>query len=228
MGNERAAEKRELLKMDYPKNLLYAVRGGWEDEEPTELTQDVLSGIQYALSTLNEREQYILNERYQHKRTLSSIGEDLGVISERVRQIESKALRNLRHRRNMMFMTKGVLGYIKEVNKVEYERGYQKGYDAGYKQGLEDSPNDIAEGGTSVTISSLPLEALDLSIRAFNALKVAGFNVIGDITALTRREMIHIKNLGPKQRHEVAAGLHNYGITDTDWDLFYHKSQDEN
>lgn len=45
MGNERATEKRELLKLDYPKNLLYAVRGGWEDEEPTELTQDVLSGI---------------------------------------------------------------------------------------------------------------------------------------------------------------------------------------
>lgn len=228
MGNERAAEKRELLKMDYPKNLLYAVRGGWEDEEPTELTQDVLSGIQYALSTLNEREQYILYERYREKRTLSSIGEDLGVISERVRQIESKALRNLRYRRNMMFMTKGVSGYIRELNKLEYERGYQKGYDAGYKQGIEDAPKGIAKVGTSVTISSLPMEALDLSVRAFNALKVAGFNVIGDITALTRREMIHIKNLGPKQRHEVAAGLHHYGITDTDWDLFYHKSQDEN
>lgn len=228
MGNECAADKRELLKMDYPKNLLYAVRGGWEDEEPTELTQDVLSGIQYALSTLNEREQYILNERYRHKRTLSSIGEDLGVISERVRQIESKALRNLRYRRNMMFMTMGVVGYIMEVNKVEYERGYQKGYDAGYKQGIGDAPKGVVRTGTSVTISSLPLEALDLSIRAFNALKVAGFNVIGDITALTRREMIHIKNLGPKQRHEVAAGLHHYGITDTEWDLFYHKLQNDN
>lgn len=227
MGNERAAEKRELLKMDYPKNLLYAVRGGWEDEEPTELTQDVLSGIQYALSTLSDREQYVLYERYRKKRTLSSIGEDLGVISERVRQIESKALRNLRYRRNMMFMTKGVSGYIKELNKMEYERGYQKGYDAGYKQGIEDAPKGISKVGISVTLSSLPIEALELSVRAFNALKVAGFNVIGDITSLSRREMIHIKNLGPKQREEVAVGLHHYGITDTDWDMFYHKSQDE-
>lgn len=228
MGNERVTEKRELLKMDFPKNLLYAVRGGWEDEEPTELTQDILSGIQYALSTLSDREQYILYERYREKRTLSSISEDLGVISERVRQIESKALRNLRYRRNMMFMTKGVSGYIKELNKLEYERGYQKGYDAGYKQGIENAPKGIAKDGISVTLSSLPIEALDLSVRAFNALKVAGFNVIGDITALSRREMIHIKNLGPKQRHEVAAGLHHYGITDTDWDMFHHKSQDEN
>ena len=127
-----------------------------------------------------------------------------------------------------MFMTKGVSGYIKELNKLEYERGYQKGYDAGYKQGIENAPKGIAKDGISVTLSSLPIEALDLSVRAFNALKVAGFNVIGDITALSRREMIHIKNLGPKQRHEVAAGLHHYGITDTDWDMFHHKSQDEN
>lgn len=228
MGNERVAEKRELLKMDYPKNLLYAVRGGWEDEEPTELTQDVLSGIQYAISTLNEREQYILNERYRGKRTLSSIGEDLGVISERVRQIESKALRNLRHPRCMTFMTKGVVGYIKMVNAIEYERGYKKGYDEGYEQGMKDAPNGVVRAGMSVTLSSLPIEVLDLSVRAFNALKVAGFNTVGDITPLTRREMIHIKNLGPKQRHEVAAGLHHYGITDTDWDLFYHKPKEEN
>lgn len=228
MDTDKKSEKRELLKMEYPKNLLYAVRGTWEDEEPTELTQDVLSGIQYAISTLNEREQYILIERYKGKRTLRSIGEDLGVIPERVRQIEVKALRNLRYRRNMLFMTKGVSGYIKDVVKVEYERGYQKGYDAGYKQGIEDAPQGIAKAGISVTLSSLPIEALDLSTRAFNALKVAGFNVIGDITSLTQREVVHIRNLGPKQRHEVAAGLQHYGITDTDWALFYHKSNEEN
>lgn len=226
MGDGITNEKFEPLKMEYPKNLLYAVRGGFEDDEPTELTPDVLSGIQYAISTLKEREQYVLLQRYREHRVLRSIGEDLGVISERVRQIEVKALRNLRTRRNMMFMTKGVSGYIKEVCKVEYERGYQKGFDDGYKQGVEDAPHGVSKIGVSVTVASLPIEALDLSTRAFNALKAAGFNDIGDITTLTRREMIHIKNLGPKQRHEVAAGLHHYGITDTDWDLFYHKTED--
>lgn len=228
MDTDKKSEKRELLKMEYPKNLLYAVRGKWEDEEPTELTQDVCSGIQYAISTLNDREQYILTERYKVKRTLRSIGEDLGVIPERVRQIEAKALRNLRYRRNMLFMTKGVSGYIKDVVKVEYERGYQKGYDAGYKQGIEDAPQGIAKAGISVTLSSLPIEALDLSTRSFNALKVAGFNVIGDIISLTQREIVHIRNLGPKQRHEVAAGLQHYGIADTNWSLFYHTSNEEN
>ena len=228
MGNEKISEKLDLLKMEYPKNLLYAVRGALEDEEPTELTQDVLAGIQYAVSTLNEREQYILIERYKCKRTLRSIGEDLGVKSERVRQLEAKAERRLRHPRCMTFMTKGVVGFIKRTNKLEYERGYQCGYDAGYKQGMEDAPNGIVKPGMSVTLSSLPIEVLDLSVRAFNALKVAGYDVVGDITALAYQEMIHIKNLGPKQRHEVAAGLRRYGITNTDWDLFYHKSNEDN
>ncbi len=223
-----ANEKVDLLKMEYPKNLLYAVRGALEDDEPTELTPDVLAGIEYALSTLKERERYILVERYKGKRTLRSIGEDLGVKPERVRQIENKAQRNLRHPRNMAFITKGVIGYIKKVNEIEYERGYKKGYDEGYEQGMKDAPNGVVRAGTSVTLASLPIEALDLSTRAFNALKKAGFNFIGDIVPLTYREMLRIKNLGTKQRQEVATGLRHYGITDTEWDLFYHETKEEN
>ena len=108
-------EMLDLMKMEYPRNLLYAVRGGMEDDEPTELTEDIIAGIQYALSTLKERERFVIIERYREKRTHRSIGEDIGVKPERVRQIINKAERNLRHPRNMTFMTKGVIGYIKKV-----------------------------------------------------------------------------------------------------------------
>lgn len=221
-------EKLDLMKIEYPKNLLYAVRGWMEDDEPTELTEDILAGIQYALSTLKERERFVIVERYREKRTLRSIGEDIGVKPERVRQIINKAERNLRHPRNMTFMTKGVIGYIKKVNAIEYERGYKKGYDEGYEQGMNDAPNGVVRAGMSVTLASLPIEVLDLSARAFNALKRAGYNSIGDIVPLAHREMIHIKNLGPKQRGEVAKGLRHYGIADTDWDMFYHEPKEQN
>lgn len=49
-------KEKKWMKAPYPKNLLYAVRGSQKIEMPTELTQDVLSGVQYALSTLSERE----------------------------------------------------------------------------------------------------------------------------------------------------------------------------
>lgn len=215
-------KEKKWIKAPYPRNLLYAVRGWHEEEEPTDLTKDVLSGVQYAVSTLSEREQFVINCRYAEGMTLRAIGEQIGVKSERTRQIEVTALRKLRYRRNLLFMTMGLEGYISEQNRVEYERGYQIGFNDGYEQGLLDAPKSVVKEGKSVAITSLPLEALNVSLRTRNALSRAGYKRIGDILKLYRREIIHIKNLGPKQREEVAAGLHYYGITETDWDFFHH------
>ena len=63
MANENTTDKRKVLKEEYPRNLLLAVRGAWEQDEPTELTADILAGIQYAISTLNEREQLVITRR---------------------------------------------------------------------------------------------------------------------------------------------------------------------
>lgn len=220
MGNENSTDKRSLLKEEYPRNLLLAVRGAWEQDEPTELTTDVQSGIQYALSTLNDREQLVLRRRYKESKKLREIGEEIGVKQERARQIESAALRKLRNRRNMLFMTKGVTGYIQERCKIEYERGYQIGYNAGYQQGVDEAPQGITKAGMSITIVSLPVEALDLSVRSFNALRRAGYITIGDLLKVNEKEIIHIKNLGVKQRQEVAVSLYRYGVSNTAWDLY--------
>lgn len=220
MANESTTDKRSILKEEYPRNLLLAIRGAWEQEEPTELTTDVLAGIQYALSTLNERERLVLCRRYKEQKTLREIGEEIGVKQERSRQIETAALRKLRYPRNMRFITKGVDGYIKERCKVEYERGYQVGYNAGYQQGVDEASNGVSKAGISVTIVSLPIEALDLSVRSFNALRRAGYVTIGDLLKVNEKDIIHIKNLGTKQRQEVAVSLYRYGISQTAWDIY--------
>ncbi len=221
-------KEKKWMKAPYPKNLLYAVRGSQEIEMPTELTQDVLSGVQYALSTLSEREQLVIKCRFVDRMYLHTIGEALGIRAERTRQIENEAIRKLRHRRNLMFMTKGIEGYIRELNKSEYERGYQVGFDAGYEQGIMDAPQGVTKTGKSITIMSLPIEALGVSTRSRNALDCAGYKTIGDILELQRRQIIHIKNLGPKQRQEIAAGLHRYGVTETDWDFFRPRDEHKN
>lgn len=220
MANENTSDKRSILKEEYPRNLLLAVRGAWEQGEPTELTADVLAGIQYALSTLNEREQLVLCRRYKDGKKLREIGEEIGVKQERSRQIETAALRKLRYPRNMFFMTKGVDEYIKKRCKVEYERGYQVGYNAGYQQGVDEASNGVSKAGISVTIVSLPIEALDLSVRSFNALRRAGYVTIGDLLNVDEKGIIHIKNLGSKQRQEVAVSLYRYGISQTSWDIY--------
>ncbi len=226
MANESTTDKRSILMEEYPRNLLLAVRDTREQEEPTELTADVLAGIQYALSTLNEREQLVLCRRYKEQKTLREIGEEIGVKQERSRQIETAALRKLRYPRNMRFITKGVDGYIKERCKVEYERGYQVGYNAGYQQGVDEASNGVSKAGISVTIVSLPIEALDLSVRSFNALRRAGYVTIGDLLKVNEKDIIHIKNLGIKQRQEVAVSLYRYGISQTAWDIYCPRMND--
>jgi RNA polymerase primary sigma factor len=54
------------------------------------------------LATLPERERAVLSERNGfdgHPQSLTTIGESLGVSRERVRQLEGKALKELRERR---------------------------------------------------------------------------------------------------------------------------------
>jgi len=61
---------------------------------------ELRSTVAEILGTLTEREAAVLRSRFgigEEPRTLRDIGEDLGVQQERIRQIEAKALRKLRH-----------------------------------------------------------------------------------------------------------------------------------
>lgn len=53
------------------------------------------------LETLTDREERVLRLRFGledgHTRTLEEVGKEFGVTRERIRQIEAKALRKLRH-----------------------------------------------------------------------------------------------------------------------------------
>lgn len=77
-----------------------------EDEYSTHPMKNVINkmlseDIQEVLSILSQREQEILTMRYglydDHPRSLAEIGAKMGVTRERIRQIEAKALRKLRH-----------------------------------------------------------------------------------------------------------------------------------
>jgi len=65
------------------------------------ISSNMVKRIQKVLSTLNEREEKILKMRFgigeRHDHTLEEVGQDFDLTRERIRQIEDKALRKLRH-----------------------------------------------------------------------------------------------------------------------------------
>lgn len=71
----------------------------YEDLEQSMFEDQARKELWASVDTLKEKESLILHERYQNGKTLQGIGDDLGVTCERVRQIETKALKILRHRR---------------------------------------------------------------------------------------------------------------------------------
>jgi RNA polymerase primary sigma factor len=65
------------------------------------ISSNMANRIQKVLSTLNEREEKILRMRFgigeKHDHTLEEVGQDFELTRERIRQIEEKALRKLKH-----------------------------------------------------------------------------------------------------------------------------------
>ncbi len=78
------------------------------------IEENLKEKIEEVLSTLTEREEKVLRMRFGigdgHDHTLEEVGRVLGVTRERVRQIEAKALRKLRHRKRSRVLS----GFVNE------------------------------------------------------------------------------------------------------------------
>lgn len=61
-------------------------------------------------------------------------------------------------------------------------------------------------------VLSLTLEELDLSLRAFNCLKRAGINTVGEIIEVPEDELVKIKNFGKKSFLEVKEKIEGLGL----------------
>lgn len=67
-------------------------------------------------------------------------------------------------------------------------------------------------------VLEMTIEELDLSVRAFNCLKRAGVNTVGDLISKSPEEMMKVRNLGKKSLEEVIAKLKGLGFDLSDDD----------
>ena len=203
---------------NYPINLLNDIAGeDWEYALPEDFNQS----LAYVLAGLTEREQGILIARYKDAMTYEAVGKNYGVTRERIRQIEAKAIRKLRHPTRIKFLIYGVSGLIHKAYADKVDRR------------LENAINHIAEiaegmktiGGAEEfakiaeierakrTGEPILIETVVFSVRTFNCLKRAGLDSLQDVANLTAEELTRVRNLGKKGYNEVVEELKKYGLS---------------
>ena len=197
--------KTTILREEYPLNLLKAMEAAKTHFEfvadiPTE---DQIKGLEYALSQLTERERQILQLRYQERKTLKAIGDIIGVTPERIRSQESRAIFRL--------VKPPLLGYIK-YGKVAFEQILA--------ERKAEKEKEYNERGFNI-----PLEELDLSVRAFNNLKKIGCDTVADVVELTDEKILSVSSLGKKTRTEIAIKLVSLGAFNTAWSYYLPKEK---
>lgn len=157
-----------------------------------------IPGICEALNSLSDREKEIIILRFRDDLTLEKIGNHFGINRERVRQIIAKALRKLRHPTRSKLMI--------AVSKADYA-DIEKSL--GY---AEASINKLQADEPTRHVLELPIESLNLSVRAYNCLARAGFNYVADLSVRTMSDLMKVRNLGRKSLEEILQKLEDIGI----------------
>lgn len=189
----------------YPENLLFAIL-----DQDIEIVKDNIDGLVFAVSTLTAREQYILSERYISTETLEFIGQASKVSRERVRQIEAKALRKLRHPSRKQYILKG-LSVIEAVNKLREELHDKELVEILYGIKAEFEENQLSQSSLEKNMK-LSIEYCNFSVRTYNCLKHAGYNTIADIIKAPKSKLQTIRNLGNRSYCELEDYIKSLGL----------------
>lgn len=199
----------ELIKV-YPFNVAFDI---FCDEEqalninPKKLIETFL--------TLTEREETVLRWRYKERLTLEKTGKQVGVTKERIRQIQAKALRKLRHpSRAKQYCIVPWDEHHELLEKHQQlirdyallERAYEE--IANHKN-INCSVEEVAEQAAKMVLT---LEDLELSARSYNCLKRKGINTLRDLTEISEAELMKIRNLGRKSFLEVKNVMKKWGV----------------
>ena len=182
--------------------------------------------MEKAISTLTEKEQIVIHKRFEEGLSLDEVGEIFGLTRERIRQIEAKAVRKLRHPSRLQYIKYGVEGKKldddlrrREKEIIERERKL-----AVKEEQLADALNTLSlikDAYTAVEEPKAPetnlcdkmkIESLGLTVRSYNCLKRANINTIGDLAKCAESGGLnHIRNLGRISVKEILTKLFAFG-----------------
>lgn len=200
-----------MKKKEYPENLLSQV---FVNGLPTEMPYDVALVLEYIIQkTLTEREGRVLDMRYKRYMTMAAIGEECGLRAERIRQIEAKAVRKLRHPSRSKYILMGMEGYINYLRDTAVDerlREYKKEIISLEKKIAELTDTEYEEEKNE--LENAPLAELDLSVRTFNILYRAGYSTVKELLDADAEKIVSLPNLGLKNFSDLIDVLSEKGF----------------
>lgn len=177
---------RAINKLPWPENLLRNILSDAYEEWMEHIPPDFEESFRYVLEeTLVERETYILYSFFRDRMPMRVIGQRYNIEGERCRQIKDKAIRRIRHPSRYRYL----------------------------KYGLAEVERQLQEPPQEIPILQQSIEKLDFSVKAFNCLKRANIRSVEELTALTRLDLMKIRNMGVKTIAEVEAKLKEKGLS---------------
>lgn len=194
------------------ETLLVEEAGMWRKATPEEVNEALgrisPKGLLEAVESdfLTDRERKVLELRYKTGMDLKETGKVFGVTRERIRQVEAKALRKLRHPRlSRNYRLDTMKRYIEaenEVSRLKLENIR-----------LRDLiPDDVQNPPEPEPVKDVDIEDLELSVRSYNCLKRAGINKLSQLRGVTTNDLIRVRNLGRKSMEEVIAKARERGV----------------
>ena len=198
-------------KKEYPQNLLSQV---FVNGLPTDLPDDITLVLEYIIQkTLTKREGRVLDMRYKIYMTMAAIGEEYGLRAERIRQIEAKAVRKLRHPSRSRYILMGMEGYINYLRDTAVDerlREYKKEIISLEKKIAELTDTEYEEEKNE--LENAPLAELDLSVRTFNILYRAGYSTVKELLDADAEKIVSLPNLGLKNFSDLIDVLSEKGF----------------
>ena len=209
----------QLLDYTYPINLICTIKN---TEDKISMPDHIDERMNRLLARLSERDKYVVKLRYEQYLPYSKIGKILGVTLERVRQIDTKILKKLRHPSRIKYLT----WKMKDIVAAEKNESTSKPKPKRHYHILFSIPecknprflyfNSPLRKYMSMSnnMENLTIDYLGLSVRAYNILRRNNIATISDLLNYSIENLMQIKNAGSRIQNEILSKISQYCVID--------------
>ena len=185
----------QLLDYTYPINLICTIKN---TEDKISMPDYIDERMNRLLARLSERDKYVVKLRYEQYLPYSKIGKILGVTLERVRQIDTKILKKLRHPSRIKYLTwkmKDIVAAEKNKPTPKPKRHYHILFsipECKNPRFLYFNSPLRKYMSMSSNMENLTIDYLGLSVRAYNILRRNNIATISDLLNFSSNKMMKI------------------------------------